>query len=67
VEDGGAASMADAARWGKGLFWVSVYSRVYVALGEGLILRLAGGDKSTQARDVEMTLDLWQDSMDARA
>lgn len=35
-------------------------------MGTGPILRLAGGDKSTQTRDVEMALDLCQASKDAR-
>jgi putative addiction module killer protein len=38
--------------WGPGL-------RVYfVALGDSLVILLGGGDKSTQARDIERALDL---------
>ena len=36
--------------------------RVYYAVhGDELILLLAGGDKSTQERDIEKALALWQD------
>ena len=35
--------------------------RVYFAMhGEALILLLAGGDKSTQARDIERAKELWR-------
>ena len=37
------------------------YRIYYATRGEELILLLAGGDKSTQARDIETALALWQD------
>lgn len=37
------------------------YRVYYATRGEELILLLAGGDKSTQARDIEAALALWQD------
>ncbi len=37
------------------------YRVYYATRGEELILLLAGGDKSTQARDIETALALWQD------
>jgi putative addiction module killer protein len=41
--------------------------RVYdAAKGDELILLLAGGDKSTQARDIETALALWKDWKEAR-
>jgi putative addiction module killer protein len=39
--------------------------RVYFAMkGEELILLLAGGDKSTQASDIEVAKQLWRDWKD---
>jgi putative addiction module killer protein len=41
--------------------------RVYCAAsGDELILLLAGGDKSTQARDIETAHALWKDWKEAR-
>lgn len=37
------------------------YRVYYATKGEELILLLAGGDKSTQARDIETALALWED------
>ncbi len=37
------------------------YRVYYAAKGEEIILLLAGGDKSTQARDIETALVLWED------
>ncbi len=37
------------------------YRVYYAAKGEEIILLLAGGDKSTQARDIETALMLWED------
>jgi putative addiction module killer protein len=37
------------------------YRVYYVTSGDELILLLAGGDKSTQARDIDMALALWED------
>lgn len=37
------------------------YRVYYATRGEALILLLAGGDKSTQARDIETALALWED------
>jgi putative addiction module killer protein len=42
--------------------------RVYFgADGDDLILLLAGGDKSTQARDIETAHELWKDWKATRA
>lgn len=37
------------------------YRVYFAARGDELILLLAGGDKSTQARDIETALKLWKD------
>jgi len=37
------------------------YRVYYAAKGEEIIVLLAGGDKSTQARDIETALVLWED------
>lgn len=37
------------------------YRVYFAARGDELILLLAGGDKSTQARDIEAALKLWKD------
>jgi putative addiction module killer protein len=37
------------------------YRVYYAAKGEEIIVLLAGGDKSTQARDTEAALALWED------
>ena len=37
------------------------YRVYYAAKGEEIIVLLAGGDKSTQARDIETALTLWED------
>lgn len=37
------------------------YRVYYAASGDELILLLAGGDKSTQADDIETSLALWKD------
>lgn len=37
------------------------YRVYYATRGAELILLLAGGDKSTQARDIEAALALWED------
>jgi putative addiction module killer protein len=37
------------------------YRVYYAKRGEELIVLLAGGDKSTQARDIEEALALWED------
>ena len=37
------------------------YRVYYATRGEELILLLAGGDKSTQARDIKTALALWDD------
>ncbi|MFZ4072062.1 MAG: type II toxin-antitoxin system RelE/ParE family toxin [Caulobacterales bacterium] len=37
------------------------YRVYYAAKGEEIIVLLAGGDKSTQARDIETALALWED------
>jgi len=37
------------------------YRVYYAGKGDELIVLLAGGDKSTQARDIEKALDLWDD------
>ena len=37
------------------------YRVYYATRGEELILLLAGGDKSTQARDIKAALALWDD------
>jgi putative addiction module killer protein len=37
------------------------YLVYYAAKGEEIIALLAGGDKSTQARDIETALALWED------
>ena len=42
------------------------YRVYYAAKGDELILLLAGGDKSTQARDIETALALWKDWKEAR-
>ena len=42
------------------------YRVYYAANGDELILLLAGGDKSTQARDIETALALWKDWKEAR-
>ena len=42
------------------------YRVYYAANGDDLILLLAGGDKSTQARDIETALALWKDWKEAR-
>lgn len=42
------------------------YRVYYAADGDELILLLAGGDKSTQARDIEKALALWKDWKEAR-
>lgn len=36
------------------------YRVCYATKGDDLILLLAGGDKSTQARDIEKALVLWE-------
>lgn len=43
------------------------YRVYYAASGDELILLLAGGDKSTQARDIETALALWKDWKEARS
>lgn len=40
------------------------YRVYYATKGENLILLLAGGDKSTQARDIETAKELWRDWKD---
>ena len=42
------------------------YRVYYAASGDELILLLAGGDKSTQAHDIETALALWKDWKAAR-
>lgn len=42
------------------------YRVYYAAKGDELILLLAGGDKSTQARDIETALALWKDWKEAK-
>ncbi len=42
------------------------YRFSYAAIGDEPILLLAGGDKSTQARDIETALALWKDWNEAR-
>lgn len=42
------------------------YRVYYAANGDELILLLAGGDKSTQARDIETALALWKHWKEAR-
>ncbi len=42
------------------------YRVYYAAKGDELILLLAGGDKSTQARDIETALALWKDWKEAQ-
>jgi putative addiction module killer protein len=42
------------------------YRIYYATKGDELILLLAGGDKSTQARDIETALALWKDWKEAR-
>lgn len=37
------------------------YRVYYAAKGEEIIILLAGGDKPTQARDIETALVLWED------
>lgn len=37
------------------------YRVYYATRGSELIILLAGGDKSTQARDIETALELWKD------
>jgi putative addiction module killer protein len=37
------------------------YRVYYAAKGEEIIVLLAGGDKSTQARDIEAALALWEE------
>lgn len=37
------------------------YRVYYAAYGDDLILLLAGGDKSTQAKDINTALALWED------
>jgi putative addiction module killer protein len=37
------------------------YRVYYAAKGQEFIVLLAGGDKSTQARDIEIALALWED------
>lgn len=37
------------------------YRLYYAAKGEEIIILLAGGDKPTQARDIETALVLWED------
>jgi putative addiction module killer protein len=42
------------------------YRVYFAAKGDELILLLAGGDKSTQARDIETALALWKDWKEER-
>lgn len=42
------------------------YRVCYAANGDEFILLLAGGDKSTQARDIETALELWKDWKETR-
>lgn len=37
------------------------YRVYYAAKGDEIIVLLAGGDKSTQARDIKKALVLWED------
>jgi putative addiction module killer protein len=42
------------------------YRVYFVQRGSVLVVLLAGGDKSTQARDIETALALWKDWKEAR-